>query len=269
MNKIPIVFAFDNNYSLPASIAISSLLHTANEDTFYDIYVLYDTLKSDIVNKMNDMVFKYPNAKINWIKIDPKKFKNFPNNASWPIVVYYRLLIHDLIPKYDKIIWSDVDVLFKKDLAQIYNLDIRDNYWAGVIAEKNSETDGFHKRFEENKNEFIFMSGFMVINAKKMREDNMTQKFFDTIKKFDKRLKMFDLEVLILSCDKIAFVPFEYCVLENIYEDIKTAKEYPWLSKVYSYKELENAVNNPIIIHYAGKNPKIWDRPLDQIPDYY
>ena len=41
MNIVPIAFAFDNNLVMPAGICISSLMMNANEDTFYDIFILH------------------------------------------------------------------------------------------------------------------------------------------------------------------------------------------------------------------------------------
>lgn len=265
MNKIPVVFAFSDNFALPASIAIKSLLENKNTTTEYDIFVIFDELSEDVKQKIETI------TNINWLKIDEKIFDKAPSNSYWTKSVYYRLLISQLIKEYDKVIYSDVDVLFKSDLSEIFNYNIENSYWAGVIAEKNDENTQCHQYFVENKNEYIYMSGFMLINCKKMCEDDFVSKMFDTIEKFAQRLKMFDLEVLNLSTNKISAVPFEYCVLENIYDekDIKNAPEYPWLSKVYTDEVLLKARKSPKIIHYAGKNPKIWKRKTNNIPQYY
>ena len=50
--KIPIVFAFDDNYALPASIAIQSLIDAKNPDTDYDVFVLHGGLAKSTINKM-------------------------------------------------------------------------------------------------------------------------------------------------------------------------------------------------------------------------
>lgn len=265
MKKIPVVFAFDDNYTLPASIAIKSLLESKNDTTEYEIIVLHSGLKRYTIEKMDKI------AQIRYIEVDKTVLNNAPCSQSWPLSVYYRLLIADLLHEYDKVIWSDVDVLFKGDLTDIYNTDISATDWAGVIAERQDESNGVHSHYPENKKEFIYMSGFMVINTKLWREKNMLKRFLDTINKFGNRLKMFDLDVLNLASDKIKAVPFEYCVLENIYDyaDIKEAPEYQWLSKVYSDDALENAKSNPIIIHYAGAPVKIWKRKYADIPEYY
>lgn len=262
--KIPIVFAFDDNYALPASIAIKSLLDAKNVNTEYDVFVMHGGLKKSTIRKMQKI------CPINWIYVDEAILKNAPRVWSG-LSTYYRLLIADLIPQYDKIIWSDVDVLFRGDLSAIYNMPLKDADWAGIAAERGDETNGIHNHFVENKNDFIYMPGFMVVNAKKWRNKNKTNEFFTIIQKFGNRLTMADLDVLNLACDKIASVPFEYCVLQNIYDmpDITMAPEYPWLSRVHSHDTLIRAKTHPIIIHYAGTWPKIWNMPAYNIPQYY
>jgi len=149
---------------------------------------------------------------------------------------------------------------------------LQNAYRAGVPLEKNElvtpdmlskqignpEDPQFmsgHTKFPENLNEDIFASGFMAINAKKMREDHMTEQFLQTIKAFDGRLKMFDLDVLNLTCqnDTIKKLPFDYCVLEDIAlsTDYKKCNLYPFLSRIFSDKELEHAIRDPKILHYT------------------
>lgn len=263
-NKIPIVFAFDDNYALPASIAIQSLIDAKHPDTEYDVFVMHGGLKKSTMRKMEKI------CPIKWIYVDKTVLGSVP--VGWSgLETYYRLLVAKLIPNYDKIVWSDVDVLFRGDLSKIYNAPLNDADWAGVAAECRDEKNGIHNHFAENTNDFIYMPGFMIINAKKWRGENKLDEFFKTISKFASRLKFFDLDILNLACKNIKPVPFEYCVLENIYDsdDITQAPEYPWLSRVHSHDKLMRAKQNPLIIHYAGKWPKIWNMPTAQIPQYY
>ncbi|MEL6649680.1 MAG: glycosyltransferase family 8 protein [Bacteroidota bacterium] len=284
MKKIPIVFTFDDNYALPAAVAIKSLVHKGNYDTWYDIYVLYNNL-SEQSRRTLDRV-----ADINWIELDESLFAGVPATAEYPVDVYYRLAIHDILPQHDRIIYSDVDVLFQGDLTEIFEMDLEGYYWAGVPLERNEAPSQDtlaaqkgkpgdpnymtgHTKFPENQNDLIYASGFMVINAKKMREDRMTEKFIQTIKQFKSRLKMFDLEVLNLACQgTIKAIPFEYCVLEDlaVARDYRDTNLYPFLSRVFSDQELEYAIQNPIIMHYTGANEvRVWDRPRDQQPGNY
>lgn len=45
---------------------------------------------------------------------------------------YCRLLDPELIPEYDKILYSDVDVISREDLSDYYFTEIGDNSFAGV-----------------------------------------------------------------------------------------------------------------------------------------
>jgi lipopolysaccharide biosynthesis glycosyltransferase len=284
-NNIPVVFTFDDNYALPAAVAIKSLVHTGEKNTWYDIYVLYQNLSSANRCALDQV------AKINWIKVDQDLFKSVPATAEYPVDVYYRLAIHDILPQYDKIIYSDVDVLFQGDLTAVYETNLENAYWAGVPLERN-EMPSFevlsaqignpddpkfmsgHTKFAENKNEFIFASGFMVINAKKMREDQMTEKFLQTITKFAGRLKMFDLEALNLACQNssIKSLTFNYCVLEDlaIAKDFRATNLYPFLSRVFSDKDLKSAIRRPVILHYTGANDvRVWHREEKVQPCQY
>ena len=262
--KIPIVFAFDDNYALPASIAIQSLLDSKHKNTEYEIIVFHNGLKRKTIKKMEKI------TPIRWIKVDKNLLKDVPRGWSG-LETYYRLLIADLLPEYNKVLWSDVDVLFCGDLSDIYKQNLEDADWGGIIAEKQNEKHGVHPHYSENKKPYIYMPGFMVINTKLWRKKQMWTRFMNIIQKYGSRLRFFDLDILNLAADKIYPVPFEYCVLENIYDaqDIKTTPEYPWLKRAQGEKTLLNAKNNPIIIHYAGKDVKIWKRFIYEIPEYY
>ena len=264
--KIPVVFAFDDKYALPASIAISSLLQHKGWDTQYDIIVLHgENLSTQTISKMNQFC-----PFIRWVKVDAGDLKDAPRGWSG-LETYYRLLLAELLPEYEKVIWSDVDVLFRCDLSEVFALDMDGFEWAGIPAEKQNEPNGIHTHFDGNTKPYIYMPGLMVANLRLWRAERLKDRFFSIIREYGNRLKMFDLDILNLAAKSIRALPFDYCVLENIYlsDDITNAKEYPWLSNVYSKEALLAAKRNPKIIHFAGSNVKIWLRSPEEIPDGY
>lgn len=266
MSKIPIVFSFNDDYALPASIAIQSLLDNKKSDTEYQVIVLHNGLREETKREFNSIC-----KNIQWVKVDLNVFETLPPTGWSGIEAYYRLFMANLLLEYDKVIYSDVDVLFCRDLSEIFKKDISNFDWAGIIAERKDERNGIHSHFEENKKEFVYMNGFMIANLKNWRDKNLFARFIKTITTHRNKLKMFELDILNLCADSITDVPFNYCVLENIFDtdDITNAKEYPWLVNAYGKERLLNAKKNPVIIHYAGKNPKIWLRNPKQIPSYY
>ena len=119
MNIIPIVFAFDNNLVLPACVCISSLMMNAKEDTFYDIFILHSERVNLEKEQLDKIPLYYTNCRVQYRQID-NTFDSAYEIRGITTATYYRLLIPELIPEYDKIIYSDVDVVFREDLSDVY-----------------------------------------------------------------------------------------------------------------------------------------------------
>ena len=94
----------------PAIVSLTSLLENANSNTFYDIYIIYPN-KYDYTNtpitKLTDI---YQRCKITYRPISDV-FRGAFEIRGITTPAYYRLLIPELIPEYDKILYSDVDVI--------------------------------------------------------------------------------------------------------------------------------------------------------------
>ena len=159
------VFCFDSRIILGASVAIKSLIDCAKDSTYYDIRIFHSDLNLNAQKNISKLV---ENTKHNiaFHYINPELFKGAPhNNGSWTELVYYRLLIPEILREYDKVIYSDIDVLFKGDLETVYNIDLSNYELAAVPVEKNNkETMICHKYFPENTNEDIYI--FEKKNAK-------------------------------------------------------------------------------------------------------
>ena len=270
MNTIPVVFTFDKRIVLGAAVTVKSLIDTAKPETAYDIYVYHPDIDDKTAKEFEKML-EGTNHSIHFEYISKDRFKNAPINkgGSWTEIVYYRLLIPELLPQYDKVIYADTDVLFKDDLTEAYNIDLTDYECAAVAMEPNNENMICHKYFPENKNELTYISSFIIFNCKKLREEKFVDKVFDVIKTFNTRLKFFDLDTLNIACDKIYNLPYRYGVFQSLYysDDWSKSAEYKFIKHVYSDEELKKEVKNVVMLHYAGKPGKPWRRKF--VPDDY
>jgi len=265
--KIPIVFAFDDSYALPTSVAIASLMATKAPETEYEVIVFHKGLHAETMQKFERI------CPIRWMKVSGMGFEDLPmgwtGEAAW-----YRIAIAELLPEYDCVIWSDGDVLFRHDLTDAFTQAIEGYDWLGVRMEQADERKGVHNHFPENDGCAIYASGFMVINARRWRGNNFLDRCKKVVGRFGDRVTMPDLDVLNLVTDLIGDVSFRYCVLSNLVESerIENAKEYPWLERTHGRTALLDAVKDPIIIHYAGCGVRLkpWERGPKTIPaDYW
>ena len=140
--KIPVVFCFDNNFALHAHVTIASLLFYAKDQTRFMVYCV---VNKDLTDKNRKHIQRLSNKNSEIQFIEAKNtFENAHQHRGITESSYYRLMLHDLIPNEDKIIYIDVDVLVNKDLSELYNINI-DEYIIGGV--KNLY---IHQVFDKN-----------------------------------------------------------------------------------------------------------------------
>lgn len=252
MNIIPIVFCFDDNWILPAGVCLTSLLENAEKDTFYDIFILHDNKAlfpySEYLEQLHG---KYDNFKISYRNVGDS-FEDAFEIRGITVAAYYRLLIPDLIPEYKKIMYHDVDVVFRKDLASCFNkVDLGSNYIAGVVS------PGFLKKKVSEERikmglvpEEYILSGNLIFNSELLRKD----KVVDLFKKQAKKDYTYqDMDVLNLVCkERISYLPPSFCGTIELFRIVANPQE----QTVYLLSDLEEMQSNGII-HYNG--PKPWN----------
>ena len=131
MRTIPILFTFTENLLMPAGVCLTSLLENAGPDTFYDIFILHEPDPRIPGSKLKNLASHYGNCRFTFREVRGE-FEGGYNIRGIPETAYYRLLAPEMIPEYDKILYSDVDVIFREDLSKYYAIDLKDNYFAGV-----------------------------------------------------------------------------------------------------------------------------------------
>lgn len=252
MKIIPIVFCFDENLLSPAIVSLTSLLENANSNTFYDIYIIYPN-KYDYTNtpitKLTDI---YQRCKITYRPISDV-FRGAFEIRGITTPAYYRLLIPELIPEYDKILYSDVDVIFRDDLSVFYDLDISDYYFGavdvGVVLRKDIA------RYVEsvlhlNVDNGYYYSGNLIINSRKLKEDGKLDLFRKlALNKYHYQ----DMDIINIACNgKIKSLSPSFCLTNYLLTLILYRNtEY---QRFFSEEELSYALTKGII-HYNGTKP--------------
>lgn len=195
MNHIPIVFAFDNNIIQAACVCISSLMMNAKQDTYYDIFILHSKnvdLKKEELNRIPQC---YSNCNIHYRQVDDS-FEAAYEIRGVTKATYYRLLIPDLLPEYDKVIYSDVDIIFRLDLWDVYNQDLSDYYAAAVLDFAINEKQKHLRLIGVDAGQYI-QAGFLVLNLQKLRANGMVKKFKEHAKN---KYEYQDQDIINITC---------------------------------------------------------------------
>lgn len=245
----PIVIAFTPNYFIPAAVTLQSMFASSTGRGLFEVIcLLSEDLPKWQVKEMENLgkgraIYKFINLKgsLGDVYIDPR----YSEAAS------YRLLLPDLLPDYDKILYIDCDVVVRQDLQALYeSIELGDNYLAGVF-EATLDHQIPHMAAIGCVAGHYINSGFLVMNLELMRKKDMVRKFLDGLKV--EYLEFPDQDVLNTVCNG------HILGLSPVYNGIRTffLPQYKEVFLRYYTEEEWCNVQNSATIHYTGGKP--WD----------
>ncbi len=211
---IPVFFAADENYMPYLAVALTSLKEFKTAEYDYKIHVLYTGdlhERAEKIKKLEEenfsIFFEDVTEKINRIN-DCIHCRDYYTPA-----IYYRLMIPEMFPQYDKVLYMDCDTVLLADVAELYNVDIGENYIGAVADQAVAAVPQF---VEYTKNalgilaEKYFNSGVIVMNLKKFREIDFYDKFNAVLRSYDFTVAP-DQDCLNLICkDKVFYYGGEW-----------------------------------------------------------
>lgn len=230
---INLCFAIDKNFIAQLDVALTSIFCNKDKNDELNIYVLTDSINTKIKQRFYQ---KYKN--IQFIEIDTKQFQNYPLVSLSSMSVYYRLILPTLFSQFDKILFLDSDLIVTSSLQDLYEQDIT-NYSLAAVEDigipqylpKHITKLGLNKYFN---------AGVLLLNLKKMRNNNFETNFQTYINNHSKDLLFQDQDVLNVLCQNdVLFIDSKF-------------------NQQTTPQNQDTKKNIGTIIHYAGKK-KPWN----------
>lgn len=259
--EIPIMFCFDNNYVIPAAVAFYSLLENASNEYYYKMYVLHTDISEENQQKLKENISKFSYcSELIFINMKNKfedLWETISTKGHFSKEVMYKVLVASIFPMYDKIIVSDVDVVFLNDISESYFMIEPEEpyYLAGVkmIGKMQYYLEQLSNKFTKEEIEKLngFCGGYIVFNLKRLREDKMEEKFIKCFETEGYRINQMEQDILNLCCyGKTKRMPLKYLACSYMWDKYKNENDKE-TDSVYSKKEIDEAMNNTVQLHYA------------------
>ncbi len=258
-----IVFCLDDNYASLLGVAINSLLK--NSSAKFCFWIMHNNLSIDNQNKIQKIAAK-SKSMIFFIPVDEKtELLEFKKPKIWANkVCYYRLLAPLLVPQYakaqnisiDKILFMDCDILVLRDIAPIFDIDLKDKTLAAVVSPLHEEERAHIPELNISPDHKFFYAGLMLIDCNKWKN----RKIYEQAVKIDiehpEGLKWADMDMLniIFQNDYISLPP-KYSIWPGLnfkpylYEFDNVMDGYNGIATVEDVKE---AFLKPVVYQLAG-----------------
>lgn len=186
MNKplVPVFFGFDERFAKFASVAVLSLIEHTDPKRNYRIHILHTDLSKDTQDKILSMERRNVSICINDVSEEIKELvSHLPVRDYYSFSTYYRLLIADKFPLYNKALYIDSDTAINEDVGKLFDVNLH-NHLVGAVKEAVMSVDeaALYSRLclgiDSKK---YFNAGVLVINCKKWREVDVMKQFVDLV----------------------------------------------------------------------------------------
>lgn len=256
MEKYNICFSLDSNYVEQFVVSATSILKNAKADENICLYILDGGLTKTHKEYIEQLKEIKP-FEINYIQMDNSEFKNCPmlcdmnkkfDDYHVTVPTYYRFKLAEVLPKIDKILYLDCDVIVKTSLKEIFDINL-DDFSLAMIKDVNWENEA--KRLNLNN---YFNAGVMLINLDFWRKNDIQKKLFEFAQNNKDIILWQDQDVI-------------NCVLKDSIKELPNKYNYQYfLYKEPDFEEYQNCS----ILHMAGAF-KPWLKPLNHFiyDEYY
>lgn len=257
---IDIAFCFDHNLIRQVQVAVASLLdHTVTDRVHYHIYCICTETASQAESRLQQIVARRDRQSVLSVHVADNLYENAYEVRGITSGAYLRLMLHRLLPDVDKILYTDIDVLFQDELTKLWEVDLEGCVLAAVKGmvncsdkwEWNSDRSYWHC-LDDMRGNYI-NSGVLLLNLAEVRRRNLEEAWN---KWAQEKLYYQDQDILNLTCKGlIRYLPLRYNCFAYIGEEdrVRLARE-----GIFTEEECREAAKRPAIIHYAGDKP--WKR---------
>ena len=180
--QVPIFFAIDDRYIPFLAVTLQSLIEHTSKNVKYLINILY----TDISEENKEKIKKYEKSNVSIEFIDLSEYmqeiqEKLYIRDYYSKTTYFRLFIPELFPQLDKAIYLDSDIVVLKDIALLYDVDLKDNLLGAIPDDSVQIIKSFQDYVEKvigvSSYKKYFNAGVLSMNLKALREINFIDKF--------------------------------------------------------------------------------------------
>lgn len=249
--EIPIFFTVDNNYAPFLATAINSAVKNSSDNRKYRAIILYQELSRENIEKLSKLAKDNFSVEFYAMKNSFDAITDRMSNRLrcdyFTLTIYFRLFIPLMFPQFDKGIYIDSDVVVTSDIAELFDIDIKDNF-IGACRDYSIADIPPLVSYTENavgvKGDEYINSGVLLMNLKKMRENDFEGHFLNLLNAYHFDSIAPDQDYINAICNgKIHYLSQEWDTMPDSSTPVENPKliHYNLFSKPWCYDGIKYA----------------------------
>lgn len=185
-------------------------------------------------------------GRISFWEIPRERVAGLPTMDRIGVSMWYRILLPDLLPEVDRVLYLDVDTLVLDSLGPLWETDLGENYLGAVTNVLEQHRIKHPVRLGLADPTQYFNSGVLLMNLGAMRRDGCAETLHRFAIEHADKLLWPDQDALNLILGERRLPLHPRWNLTN------AALDFPWSAYVLGARELDEARRSPGVRHFEG-----------------
>lgn len=258
--KIDILVTLDENYIPYLNVMLSSMLHS-NPGRHFHVYLLHTSIRPAALENTRRLL----EGAGQLIPISAKDIGlgNAPTTSRYPVEIYYRIFAAKYLPNtLNRVLYLDPDLIVNGSLEALWSMPLDDYFFAAASHTGKLMTRLNGIRLDMDEESPYINSGVMLMNLKKLREEQELDEVFRFIEERGNVLILPDQDIIssLYGSKILALDPFRYNMTERLYMQhapFEWELDMNWIR------------NHAVIIHYCGRNKPWKPNYIGQLDIFY
>jgi lipopolysaccharide biosynthesis glycosyltransferase len=273
-----IAMACDDAFIPHVASIIASILDNSNKNFRYNFILLGDCISEDSKNILTRFINRSNHAEICILDMD-NEFGEAAVHMHFSKSTYFRLALDRLLPGLDKVLYLDCDMIVLEDISKLFQLDISNyaiaachDYIMSAFCEINVKSHSSTGSLDSKKYlmeylsmgkswEKYFQAGVLLLNLEKIRRLKLTEQMIKS--SYEKPHWFVDQDILNQHMVGSVLIIDQRWNVPNTIESLANHLS------LECQNEIDRAISNPAIIHYAGHEAKPWVNPKAKFSEHY
>lgn len=237
-----IALCTDENFSIPALVCITSILEN-NVEEECNIYILTDNLSVKAREKFDRLALLYHQT-IRIIDIDKHCFDGLVVSERYPMSMYYRFLVPEMLPEEKIALYLDCDIIVRHSLRKLFCIDISE-YAIGAVVSQSCDWVNWSNELKLTST--FFNSGVMLMNLEYWRNNDICTLLVKWIDEKNTDMWLPDQYALNKILDgKVFYLDYRYNFQERWTHPLTGSYMH-----FRRWEEICKAGEDPVVMHYC------------------
>jgi lipopolysaccharide biosynthesis glycosyltransferase len=193
--QVHIALCCDHNVADGVAATLVSAYRHLDARCSLHVHIVDFGLGAQIQERLRLVARRLPRLQIEFIAVATNRLSQFPfppRLQHVTLVTYARLLLHNLLPDLEKVIYLDCDLLVNHDLARLWQIDLGDKPLAAtvdlVIPTIGHEMESLAVELPELDPQLPYLNGgVLLLNLSRLRNIDASSLYTKAVKKISVR----------------------------------------------------------------------------------